>query len=107
MVKNLPANTGDTGLIPVSGRSPGEGNSNPFQYSCLGNPMDRRVWWATVHGVTKELDLTWELDNNNKGTTLGTSNIAVKKEIKYGPYKLGISLMVDLNNCLTLENLTY
>ena len=57
--------------------------------------MDRRVWWATVHAVTKELDLTWELDNN-KGTTLGTSNIAVKKEIKYGPYKLGISQGVGM-----------
>ena len=40
-------------LIPGSGRSPGEGNANPLQYSCLGNPMDRRVWWATVHGITK------------------------------------------------------
>ena len=107
MVKNLPANAGDAGLIPGSGRSPGEGNSNAFQYSCLGNPMDRRVWWATVHAVTKELDLTWELNNNNKDTTRGSSNIAVKKEIKYGSYKLDISLLVDLNNCLTLENLTY
>ena len=52
-VKNPPANAGDMGLIPGSGRSPGEGNGNPLQYSCLGNPMDRGVWWATVHGVTK------------------------------------------------------
>ena len=44
---------GDPGLIPGSGRSPGEGNGNPLQYSCLGNPMDRGAWWATVHGVTK------------------------------------------------------
>ena len=44
-------NVGDTGLIPVSGRFPGEGNGNPLQYSCLGNPMDRGR--ATVHGVTK------------------------------------------------------
>ena len=43
--------TQDTGLIPASGRSPGEGNGNPLQYSCLGNPMDREV--ATVHGVIK------------------------------------------------------
>ena len=43
----------DTGSIPESGRSPGEGNSNPLQYSCLGNPMDRGAWWATVRGVTK------------------------------------------------------
>ena len=45
--------TGDVGSIPGSGRSPGEGNSNPLQYSCLGNPKDRGVWQATVHGVTK------------------------------------------------------
>ena len=44
---------GDAGLIPGSGRSPGEGNSNPPQYRCLGNPMDRGAWWATVHGVAK------------------------------------------------------
>ena len=60
MVRNLPANAGDirdTGSIPGSGRSPGEGNGNPFQYSCLENPMDRRGWRATVHGVRKELDM--------------------------------------------------
>ena len=46
------------GSIPELGRSPGEGNSNPLQYSCLGNPMDRGAWRATVHRVTKELDTT-------------------------------------------------
>ena len=54
---NLPANTEDVSLILGSGRSPGEGNGNPLQYSCLGNPMDRGAWQATVHGVTKELDM--------------------------------------------------
>ena len=44
---------GDTGLIPGLGRSPGGGNRNPFQYSCLENPMDRRAWQATVHGIAK------------------------------------------------------
>ena len=53
VVKNLPANAGDVGLIPVLGRSPREGNDNPFQYSCLENSMDRGVWRATVHGVAK------------------------------------------------------
>ena len=56
MKKNPPANAGDTGkaaLIPGSGRSPGEGNGNPFQYLCLENPMDGGAWWATVHGVAK------------------------------------------------------
>ena len=52
-VKNLPANAGDVSSIPGMGRSPGEGNGNPLQYSCLGNPMDRRVWQAIVYGVTK------------------------------------------------------
>ena len=58
VVKNLAANEGDTGSIPGSGRSPGEGNDNPLQYSCLENPMDRGAWQVTVHGVTKELDMT-------------------------------------------------
>ena len=44
---------GDAGLIPVLGRSPGEGNGNPLQYSCMENPMDGGAWWATVHGVLK------------------------------------------------------
>ena len=57
-VKNPPADTGDMGLMPGSGRSPGEGNGNPPQYSCLRNPMDRGAWWATVHGIPKESDLT-------------------------------------------------
>ena len=55
-VKNLPANAGDardTGLTPRSGRYPGEGNGNPLQYSCLGNPMNRGGWQATVHVVTR------------------------------------------------------
>ena len=56
VVKNLPANAGDVSLIPGSGRSPGEGNGNPPQYSCLRNPMDRGAWGATVHEVAKELD---------------------------------------------------
>ena len=58
MVKNPSANVGDAGLIPGLGRYPGEGNGNLPQYSCLGNPMDRGAWQATVYGVTKELDMT-------------------------------------------------
>ena len=46
-------NAGDLGSIPGSGRSPGEGNGYPLQYSCLENPMDRGAWWAIVHGVTE------------------------------------------------------
>ena len=51
MVKNPPANAGDSGSIPGIGRSPREGNGNPLQYSCLGNPTDRGAWRAIVHGV--------------------------------------------------------
>ena len=61
MVKNLPANAGDTrdsGLISGLGRSPGVGNGNPLQYSCLENSMDSGAWWATVYRVTKESDKT-------------------------------------------------
>ena len=58
VVKNLPAHAGDAGSIPGLGRSPGEGNGNPLQYSCLENPMDRGAWQAAVHGVAKELDTT-------------------------------------------------
>ena len=59
-VKNLPANAGDardTVLIPLLGRSPGGGNGNPLQYSCLENPMDRGAWQAMVQGVTKSRTL--------------------------------------------------
>ena len=53
VVKNTPANAEDVGSVPGSGRSPGGGHGNPFQYSCLENLMDREAWWVTVHGVTK------------------------------------------------------
>ena len=55
MVKNPPASAGDLGSVPGSGRSPGEGNGNPLQYSSLGNPMDRGTWLAIVHRVTKAI----------------------------------------------------
>ena len=51
--KESTCNVGDPGSIPGSGRSPGEENGNPLQYSCMKNPMDRGAWWATVHGVAK------------------------------------------------------
>ena len=59
VVKNLPAKAEaarDVGSTPGSGRSPGGGNGNPLQYSCLENPMDRGIWQAIVHGVTKQVD---------------------------------------------------
>ena len=58
VLKNLLANAKDMILTPGWGRSPGEGNGNPLQYSRLGDPMDRGAWEATVHGIAKELDMT-------------------------------------------------
>ena len=61
VIKNPPAHTGDardSSLIPGSGRSPGVGNVKPLQHCCLENSMDRGAWWATVHGVAKEWDMT-------------------------------------------------
>ena len=57
MVKNPPANAGGTDLITGLGRFSGQGNGNPLQNSCLGSPMDRGAWWATVHGVTKRVTI--------------------------------------------------
>ena len=61
VVKNPPANSGDSrdaSFIPGSGSSPGGGNGNPFQYSCLENPMDRGAWGAAIHGITIESNMT-------------------------------------------------
>jgi len=58
VVKNTPASATDAASISGLGRCRGEGNGNLLQYSCLGNPMNRRAWWATVHGIAKESDRT-------------------------------------------------
>ena len=68
VVKNPPANAGDAGLIPGSGRSPGGGNENPLQCSCLENPKGRGAWRAIVHGVTKQSDTT---EHTVHGTMMG------------------------------------
>ena len=70
VIKILPANAGDMGLILGSGRSIGGGNGNPLQYSCLENSMDRGAWQDTVHGVTKEPDTTEQLNNILLGATM-------------------------------------
>ena len=63
VVKYLPAKAGITGLIPGSGRSPGEGNGNPLLYPCLGTSRHKGAWQATTHGVTEESDVTQQLNN--------------------------------------------
>ena len=75
MVKNLPASAGDTGSIPGLGRSPGEGNGNPHQYSCLENPMDRGTWQALVQGVTNS-DTTEQLSMQTTKAALLSSSIS-------------------------------
>ena len=77
VVKNLPANAGDPGMIPDWRRAHGEGNDNPLQYSHLGNLMDKGAWKATVHGVAKRW--TW-LSNKNCPPSLKAPNNAVNKE---------------------------
>ena len=63
-VKNLPANSGDPGSILGSGKSPGEGNGHPLQYSCLENPMDRGAWQGAIHGDCQEWDMTERLSTH-------------------------------------------
>ena len=82
MLKNPPANAGDVGLILESGRSPGEGNGNSLQYSFLKNLVDRRAWWAPVHGVAKSLT---QLSN----TATTTQNYLLElKCLRYGLFSL-------------------
>ena len=67
MIKNPPANAGDADLILGQGRSPGEGNGNPLQYSCVENPEDRGAWWAAVDRVTQSLSRLKRLGGGNAG----------------------------------------
>ena len=73
MVKNPPSYAGDPGLIPVR-KSPWRREQQPLQYSCLGNPMNRGAWRATVHGVAKESDIIEQLNNNNNMSSVGHSH---------------------------------
>ena len=73
VVKNLPADAEDASSIPGSGRSPGEGNGNPLQYSCPRNPVNRGTWRATVYGTT------WQLNNNKIATQYQKNNNPILK----------------------------
>ena len=93
MVKSLPVNARnarDVGLIPASGKSPGEGNGNPLQYSCLENPMDRGAWQAMFHGVEKRvghnlLTKQQKQQSGKKDTFIGSLDI---QESSITPYHL-------------------
>ena len=82
VVKNLPANAGDAGSIPESGRSPGRGNSNPLQYSCLKNPMDRGAWGPTVHR-DRRVGHDWERAPSRWACY---SSLSLRKSSRHGPY---------------------
>ena len=85
--KNLPANAGEMGSIHRWGRSPGEGKGNPLHYSCLGNPMDRGTWWATVYWVTKSQ--TWL---SNWTTAAARVHRPPAKQNRAGDVKAGVGL---------------
>ena len=78
MVKNQPASAEDRGSVPELGRSPGEGNGNPLQYSCLGNPMDKRTCQAIIHRVAK----SWELLKKQHALTPVQEEISQKEKVK-------------------------
>jgi len=109
--KESACNAGKLGLIPGSGRSPGEGNGNPLQYSCLENPMDRRAWQATVHGVTrvghnlvtKERDVFLELScffngPMDVGNLISCSSGFSKSSLNIEKFTVHILLKPDLEN---------
>ena len=102
MVKNLSANVGDTGLIPGLGRYPGGRNGNPLQYSCLGTPMDREAWQATVHGGTKESGAT-------EHSTCSSNKILCKKQFYENKAGLGalLALEREVQSCYSLDPILY
>ena len=96
---------GDLGPIPGSGRSPEEGNGNPLQYSCLGNPMGGGAWWATVHGVAKSRtrlsDFTFTLEE----TTRIVSNASILTLLKgaFAPFGFIIPVSLYCNYCYSFS----
>ena len=86
MVKNLSTNAGDVGLIPGSGKSPGGGNGNLLEYSCLENPMDSGAWQAIVQGFAKNQIHSVTEHGHRKGLSLQTerAHLALRRDIRYG-----------------------
>ena len=94
VLKNLPANAGDAGSIPGMGRSPGEGNGNSLQCSCLANSMDREPWRATVHRVAKESNMTVVKQTKNPSLIRGTEEKMICWI--YCPFQMSISLPLHI-----------
>ena len=103
LVKNPPASLGDVrDLIPGSGRSPGEGNGNPPQCSCLKNPVDRGAWRAKVHGDAKSQ--TWLSDSaHTVKIEAGTFPVQVHRRPEFGPQR---GPAPEAGNCLRLRAVT-
>ena len=94
MVKNLPAIKGDPGLIPESGRSPGEGNGNILKHSCLQNSIDRGAWWAIVHGVAE----SWTWLNNYYTQNLEKPQRTVEDRRAWQAAVCGLKTQTQLND---------
>ena len=111
MVKKTPANAGDTGavgLIPGSERSPGVGNGNPLQYSCLGNPMDMGPWRATARGVTKcqtRLSDLHILFQKTQDSCIRAEELYVRNSISIEQWKDGHRTSVHTVDCVIGEEL--
>ena len=100
VVKNLYANAGNAGSVPGWGRSPGEGNGNPLQYSCLENPIDRGVLWATVHGVAK---IDWALRHAWHGTCILTGGHSEQAHYKQTSQWTVLKCIQQISACLCFK----
>ena len=94
--KEPACNVGDSGSIPGSGISPGEGNGNPLQYSCLENPLNRRAWWATVHGVAKSQT---QLSNKHNTIRQSQTNFLQMEKVDYSSSSLLLQMYSGESTC--------
>ena len=102
VVKNLPANAGDVGSVSGLGQPPGEGNGNPLQYSCLGNPMDRGAWQAMVHGGHKKVGEDLATKTNRSAWHRASSHLEAGLFLL--PGRSSVRLNRKHHSCLCLHN---